>query len=33
MAVNVLTSSAKISDLTKNNTFELKLAKNDEKVG
>ena len=33
LAVNVLTSSPKISDLIKNNFFLLNLAQNDEKVG
>ena len=33
LAVNVLTSSPKISDLNKNNFFSLNLAENDEKVG
>ena len=33
LAVNVLTSSPKISDLIKNNFFSLSLAQKDEKVG
>ena len=32
MAVNVLTSSPKISDLTKREVFKLNLSYNDEKV-
>ena len=32
MAVNVLTSSPKISDLTKREVFKLNLSDNDEKV-
>ena len=32
-AVNMLTSSPEISDLTKNDSFYLSLAQNDEKVG
>ena len=33
LAVNMLTSSPKISDLNKNNFFQLNLAQNDEEVG
>ena len=33
LAVNVLTGSPKILDLTKNDFFYLKVIKNDEKVG
>ena len=32
LAVNLLTSSPKISDLSENQFFQLKLAQNDEKV-
>ena len=32
LAVNLLTSSPKISDMSENKFFQLKLAQNDEKV-
>ena len=32
LAVNLLTSSPKISDMSENQFFQLKLAQNDEKV-